>query len=241
MTGRSLLVVLVVVALAVPLGVATAAQSGPAATERPSPQVSPQANGSANATFGTAVASFMQASAAEAEGEVGQGMFLARFNRTDDAGRSAVVRRRVASLDDQLQRLRDRRDALLGDANVTAVERARAAGLGARIATLKQSVNGTAVAAERAGLNVTALDRLREDARNLTGQEVAAIATGLADGGPPFGEEDGDARDDGGGSPDGAGPPADAGPPDESDGTDGDDATETPDGDEDADGSGGDS
>lgn len=239
MSARPLLVVLLVVAVALPVGAVTGAPTAdPAQAGQPTLQLQTQANGSTNASFGTSVASFMQASSAEAQGEVGQGMFLARFNRSNASERPDVVRNRVGELQTRIETLREQRAALLNDSNVTAADRAQAARLTARIDALQRSINGTQRAAERAGLDVAALDRLREDAENLTGQEIADLATGLVGGAPEDrGEGQGDtappsdqgaagnesnASDAGGGS----GPPDD-GTSDATSDTSGDEADES--------------
>lgn len=186
MTARPLLVALLVAAVALPVGAVTGAPTvAQVADRQQTVQVQTPGNASANASFGTTVASFMQASAAEAQGEVGQGMFQARFNQSSAAERPAVVRERVDELQARLESLRERRAALLNDTNVTVADRAKAARLTVRIDALQRSINGTARAAERAGLNLTALEMLRKNAGSLSGQEVAAIATGLVDAGPP--------------------------------------------------------
>lgn len=186
MSTRPLLVVLLVAAVALPVGAVTGAPTVSQDAARQSTlQVQTQENASENASFGIAVASFAQASAAEAQGEVGQEMFEARFNRSNASERADVVHERVDELQATLETLRERRADLLSDDNVTIADRAEAARLTARIDALQRSINGTEVAAERAGLNVTALDILRNEASTLTGPEIAAIATGLIDAGPP--------------------------------------------------------
>lgn len=199
MTTRALLVALMVAAVALPVGAVSGAPAAGPDGSQPTLQLQSQANASSNASFGTSVASFMQASTAEADGEVGQGMFLAHFNRSNASERPQVLDHRVSELRDRIETLRAQRAALLNDSNVTAADRARAARLSARIDALQASINGTERAGERAGLDVEALAVLREDAQNLSGQEIAEIATGLAGGGPPEdrGEGQGQPSDDG--------------------------------------------
>lgn len=177
MTLRTIIVALLVVAAG--FGAAPAAgfvSSGDA-------QVA-AANSSANVSFGASVSSFMQASAADTEGEVDQGMFAASFNDSNESDRPEVVSERIDELEERLETLREERAELLDGTeggNLTVAERAKAARLNARIGALEESINGTAVAAERAGLNTTRLDELRTNASQLSGPEVAAIATGLVD------------------------------------------------------------
>lgn len=186
MSTRPLVVVLLVAVVALPVGAVTGAPpAAPADTGQPTLHSQSQSNASSNASFGTSVASFMQASTAEAQGEVGQGMFLAHFNRSDASERPQVLNHRVSELQTRIETLRDQRAALLADDKVTAADRARAARLSARIDALQGSINGTERAATRAGLDVEGLAVLREDASELSGPEIAEIATGLAGGGPP--------------------------------------------------------
>jgi hypothetical protein len=136
---------------------------------------------SSNASFGAAVSGFMQASAADAEGDVEDGMFTARFAQASAARQKALVRGRADGHAKRLDRLRAERAELLNstDGQPTLAQRAKAARLTARINALEESINTTSVAAEQAGVDSTQLEKLRANAGNLSGREVAAIARGL--------------------------------------------------------------
>lgn len=187
--------VVVVTALVVLAGAAAAAPAG-ALDAVAAPAQSDAGGNASNASFGASVSAFMQASAAETEGTVENGMFAAAFNRTADRqARTGLVTGRAKALEMRLDRLREERAALLNESgNLTVAERAKAARLAARIESLRESINQTETAANRAGVNVTRLDELRKSAGQLAGPEVAALATGLVD------------------SP-GRGPPGEVGPP----------------------------
>lgn len=134
-------------------------------------------------TFGAVVSSFMQTSAADAENEVEDGIFEAKFDRSNASERARLVRQRATQLGDRIAELREERTALLDSENVTVRERAQAARLAAQSDGLTESISQTENAAQRAdvALDRTALDELRTEARNLTGPEVADLARGLVD------------------------------------------------------------
>lgn len=183
------------------------------------------ADGEANASFGAEVSSFMQANAAEAEGEVDDGMFGAAMNRTDDPEeRRQLIEQRQQRLEERQQRLEERRNRISNDGDVS--DRALATGVTVGADRLERSANGTERAAEAAGLDTERLNEIRRNASELAGPDVSDLARGMADAprgpGGPGGEMSGNVTD----SPDdrNAGPPDDrnAGPPD--DRTDRDDA-----------------
>lgn len=196
------LVVVAVLIATVPAGALPAATTDASTTAQ---------NGSntSNATFGASVSAFMQASAANAEGEVEDGMFSARFENASEERRADLVRGRAATLDQRLDRLRAERAELLNTTDGEApsvADRAKAARLTARINALENAIATTDEAADRAGVNVTRLDELRRNASELTGREVAELSRGLAGvgQGPPEAGEDrghrGDGRDGGAGA-----------------------------------------
>jgi hypothetical protein len=129
----------------------------------------------------------MQASAADAEGDVEDGMFTARFNNASAERRTDVVRARAASLESRLGQLRTERDELLAssDGDPTVAQRAKAARLTARINAMQESINTTSAAAERAGVSTETLLQLRTEAADLVGPDVAALARSLAGIGHP--------------------------------------------------------
>lgn len=186
----------VVVALLVALAAVTAGAAAGAvasddavatSTSAPAGAAAKTANVSnaSNASLGASISSFMQASEAEADATVDSGLFAAKLNDTNASERAHLVQQRVDQLDRRLAELEEEREAFNAteDGTVRVAERAKAAELAVRANSLVSAANRTEAAAERAGVpvNETKLDVLRQDARNMTGQEVAAVATGLVD------------------------------------------------------------
>jgi len=182
-------------------------------------------NGTANessASLGAQISSFMQASSAEANGSVDDGMWVASFNSTNESDRERVVNGRVASIERRLDRLQDRLEALENARENGTIPEvayvAQASRLNEQIDALTDSINETDEAARRVGVNDTRLDRLRTEASNMTGHEIARLARNLSVVGPPAGAgPPDDAGPDGNetGPPEDPGPPDDAGPDDD--------------------------
>jgi hypothetical protein len=173
------IVVIAVVMASVPTG---ALPSDLGATTAPSSDQDGTPTASASsASFGASVSGFMQASAADAERDVEDGMFTARFARASEARQQALVRARTDGHAKRLDRLRAQRAELLNatDEQPTVAERAKAARISARIAALEESINTTSVAADRAGVDSTRLETLRANIRELSGQDIATMARGL--------------------------------------------------------------
>jgi len=181
-------------------------------------------NRTGNGSFGTQVTSFMQASAASANSSVESGVWRASVNRSARPDRA--VENRVASLDRRLDRLRNRSaelEAMRDRGEIPEVAyTARASAIRAQIDSLRTAVGEANETARQVGVNTTRLDRLRNEAANLTGPEVAALARNITDVGrgppPGAGPPDGTPPQagppgNGTGGPPGAGPPGDgAGP-----------------------------
>ena len=150
--------------------------------------------------FGHEVTSFAQSSAVEAERAVEGGMWNAAINVSDLP--EDAVRDRTQMLEDRLVQLEERRTGLAADRkNMSAIAyTAQASQVRAEIANVRSAVNQTRQTAIRHGVDdVTALERLQRDARNMTGPDISAAARNITD--TPRGP------------PGHAGPPADAGPP----------------------------
>jgi hypothetical protein len=160
-------------------------------------------NATQNASFGATVSSFMQASAADTESEVEEGMFDARFNRSNASERARLVRARASTIRDRVEELREERRRLLSGDDVSVQARAEAARLAVRARGLSNSINGVQRKAERSGVSLDSvdLDELRRNAANVTGRQVAAVVTDLID-------RDNGARGE-------QGPPGDHGPPED--------------------------
>ena len=145
----------------------------------------------ANGSFGAEISSFMQASSAEAEGEVDDGMFDAAMNRTEDPEeRRELVERRQERLQERQARLEERRSQISADDGADIRDRALAVHVTVGASNLERSVNGTERAAEASGADTESLNEIRTRARDLRGSEVAELARGLggrsaAERGPP--------------------------------------------------------
>jgi hypothetical protein len=167
-----------------------------------------QADAETNASFGAEVSSFMQASSAEAEGEVNDGIFVAALERTDDPEqRRALVENRAAELEERQERLQQRQERL--DETDPVARYAIAAEVAVGAAELERAANRTQLAAQAwiigdiaqaGGVNDTALAEIRANASEMRGRAVAEIAGSV---GAPAGN--------GSGPPVGM-PPAAAGP-----------------------------
>lgn len=203
MTNRTgfatLLVVVAVVVATVPAGAlpALSASAGTATAQDGGVNAS-------NASLGASISGFMQASAADTEGEVEDEMFSARFDNASEQRRADLVENRAGTLEQRLDRLREQRAELLNETageHPSVADRAKAARLTARIHALQESIDTTSEAADRAGVDVELLDELRRNAAELTGQEVAELARGLAgtERGRPGGLVGGPASDRGNG------------------------------------------
>lgn len=174
------------------------AASGPTA----SPSVSSaalQADGNAtNVTAGQRLAGVIGAGQAEFDGAVALRAYGIEYAAADsNASKAGVIEERLAGVRERLQELEERREALLEarrNGSISEGEyRARVTALAARGQQLEQLVNASEVRARglpadvlaERGINVTAIRTLQAQAANLTGQEVAEIARGIA--GPEVG------------------------------------------------------
>lgn len=200
------------VAIAVPTPVAGPAPSGVSGS--PAQQgVGAVQTGTNNSSMGSDVSSFMQSTTGEAGEEIEAGMWNAAYD--DAPNRTSVVERRTASIDARLQDLQRQKEQVeraYENGSISRVEyRARMSRIVGRMAGLNRSIDETAGQAHAVGADASAVERLREAARNLSGPEIAAIARSMA-GGPPSGAP---AGPNGMGPPNGTGPPDDAGGPPE--------------------------
>ncbi|MGB9964174.1 hypothetical protein [Halobacterium hubeiense] len=195
---------LLVVGAAAPLAAASAA-GGSAAAADVAVQDGDANNETDNETApGARLAGVVGVQAAEVEGEVERRAFGHQIRAANsNASKASVVANHTERLDQRLEDLRDRKQELEANRGNVSTGRyhAEMARLAAEIATLQRLTNETAETArglpaetlEANGVNVTALDRLRTSASNLSGPEVAAIARSIAgppgngSAGPPFG------------------------------------------------------
>ncbi|WP_440988778.1 hypothetical protein [Haloarchaeobius baliensis] len=191
---KSTLAVLACVVLtvaALPVAVAdhpTPATAVDAAATNDPVQTPPGDNNSSNRSMGGAFSTFAQSAAADANGEVDSRMWGAAFNGSGDnatrtrlvEGRTTALEARLEALQEQRQRLQERRDEMSRVAY-----RAQLASLTSRLAALGSALNQTEDAARETGVNTTQLDRIRQNASELTGPEIAEMARELGAGGPP--------------------------------------------------------
>ncbi|MFB6138489.1 MAG: hypothetical protein ABEJ42_09185 [Halobacteriaceae archaeon] len=165
---------------------------------------------------GARLAGVVGAQRAGLDGVVERRAFEARLDAANTtAAKARVVAAEYETITERLSALRDRQETLVAAHRNGSVPdtvfQARAAALATAIANLERLANRTAEAASglpaaalaERGVSVTAIERLRSSAHNLTGPEVAAVARTIA--GRSGGER---------GPPGGVvtGPPGDAGP-----------------------------
>lgn len=158
----------------------------------------------ANDSFGAEVSSFMQASSAETENEVEEGMFQASMRRADEEERRTLIEERKQRLAERHARLQERREEIASDES-EAKNRAVATRVVVGAEGLERSVDSTREHAEQVGVDTADLEALRDMATELNGREVAGWARGLAgigDGSETEAESsDGDRSGDWRGSP----------------------------------------
>ena len=189
------------------------------AQETPTPTATANAtNESDDAGMGTQMTAFLQSSSAAANDSVENGMWQARFDQANASERAQLVTNRAGTLEERLAQLQARNETIQSEYENGSLPQpayvAQQSQLSARIAALQTAINDTDAAATEAGVNDSRLETLRQNASELTGPQVAAVARGLG-GGPP--ETAGPPGNRTAGPPDQAGPPGNqtAGPPNE--------------------------
>ena len=191
--GKSLLVITV----ALMLGVAALPTAAISAEEGPAIDAQQATPGNASIAPGEAFAGAVGVQRQELHGEVetrAYGLSIAA-TRSED-GKARVVANRTRGVERRLERLRIHQEELRQARQNGSISpgryRAEMAQVAARIHTTEQLLNQSESTARslpepvrnRHGLNISAIERLRTNARNMTGPEVAAIARSIA--GPPF-------------------------------------------------------
>lgn len=167
-------------------------------------------NEAANGTFGAEVSSFMQASTADAETEVDEGMFQAgmrRANSTEE--RRQLIEARQARLAARHAQLEEQRDELSAD-QPNPKNRAVATRVQVGAQGVERAADSTQEHAVRAGIDTSALNELRTSASELRG-EVADLARELGGNDRAESDRSSDRGDD---------PPGRDGNPGRSNGTD---------------------
>lgn len=173
------------------------------------------ATGEANGSFGGQISAFMQTSAVDANSTVESGMFTAAVDDSESPERELTAQadrltRELEQLERKATRLQEYRDnGTMPDVAYTA----QASAVRERIANLRGQIDGTETTAERVGVDLSALDRIRTRAANLTGPEVSALARTITDAprGPPTSVPDGPPGDTGPSKAE-SGPPGEAEP-----------------------------
>lgn len=189
-------VVLVLVAALVVAPVAAAAPSdGPAATyeAQDTETPTPEADSNASVQPGERLSGVVSVQQAELEGEVAERTYGVQVAQaaTEDAEADVVaeqladVEQRIESLEQRKQTLEDARE----NGSLSEGEyRAEIATVAVELATATELANASERTAEslpaallsEKGINVTAIQTLKNDAENLSGPEVAAIAQSIA-------------------------------------------------------------
>jgi len=196
---------LVVILGVVAIGIATGPVGGADA-----PQATNQTGENETETkMGAQLTAFMQASAAETNDTVESGMWKAEFEQANESEQAQLATDRATRLERQVERLRERNQTLQqryenGEIPEPAYI-AQTSQIAGQINALQNSINDTATAAEQADIDSAPVERLKEQARNITAPEVPGVSTDLSTGkqGPP--EERGPPDDAGNGN----GPPTD--------------------------------
>ncbi|MFC6757253.1 MULTISPECIES: DUF7096 domain-containing protein [Haloarcula] len=175
---------LVVVSVAVAMLVAPTIMAGETATAtRNTTNESGETAG-----MGAQVTAFTQSSSTAMNDSVENGMWKAGFNQSNASERAPLVQNRTGTLEQRLDRLQRQNESLTeryeNDSIPEPAYLAQQSRLSARIDSLQTAINDTDEAAAQAGVNDSRLERLRQNASELKGPEVAAIARGLG-GGPP--------------------------------------------------------
>ncbi|WP_049969601.1 DUF7096 domain-containing protein [Haladaptatus cibarius] len=139
---------------------------------------------SSNSTLGAEVSSFMQVSTSQAKGTVDTGLWVARFNQTQNrSARRALVRHQTEDLETELNALQQRKRSLIEARNSSEISRlqyqARMSELVGDIRSLQHAINTTKPRAETVGTRVNRLQRLDRQANNVGGPEVAEVARSL--------------------------------------------------------------
>jgi len=197
------IVVLLAVAGVVTPAIATSAIDTRAEQRDPFDPLPSNETVEANATMGSQISAFMESSAVAVSNSVETGIWVHQFNASEN--RTDMVDRRATVLERRLEALRAELNET-GSGNVTDPSDARRlAALQARIDALNSTLQRTQQVASEAGVNTTRLERLRNNASRLHGQDVARMARNLTTVGPPVDR----------GPPANHGPPG-AGPPNQS-------------------------
>ncbi|GAA0226351.1 hypothetical protein ACFFQF_10935 [Haladaptatus pallidirubidus] len=164
----------------------TAAAPSPSAPVDTSPNTfqTEQNATSSNSTLGAEISSFMQVSTSQAQGTVDTGLWVARFNQTENrSARRALVRHHVEDMQTELDALQERKQSLVearNNGDISQLEyQSRMSELIGDIRSLEHGINATKPRAETVGTRVNRLQQLDNQANNVSGPEVAEVARSL--------------------------------------------------------------
>lgn len=212
---------LVVVAMAIaPIG-AAAAQSTDAGTTNAtsfSAVANETESNETNVSAGERLSGIVGVQAAEIDGDLEQRSFGIRIAKAaSNSSKATVINETVGDLQGRLAELREQKEQLRGARDNGSISQgqyaARMASLSAKTETVRQLANQTENESEKLpadvlgerGIDVTAIRTLQQDASNMSGPEVAAVARSItgpnadagsddAQGPPENATEDGDAE-----------------------------------------------
>lgn len=155
------------------------------------------------------VSAHMQASAADTETTVESELFDAQYERADNDSQVELIVDRTGDLEDRLDALEAERETLSEqkDDLHRGEYQSRMAQLTVEIRSLEREIAHTERRANHHDVDVDGLEELRENAAELDGPDVAAMARGLGVDGAPGQGPPADRGGDGGSQ----GPPADRG------------------------------
>lgn len=133
-------------------------------------------------SMGAEVSTFMQASAADTDESVDARMFISAYENGDDETRERVVTDRTTHLEAKLTELEAEHDDLVDrkDSMNPAAYNAQLTRLVVQLDSLERAIDDTEPRAAEVGVDTEALEELRSNASNLSGPEVAAVATNIA-------------------------------------------------------------
>mgnify|MGYP000276436894 CR=1 FL=1 len=218
---RAVLLALLVVGTGVVVfATGATADDVPTATAEATLDATAAQNESANgSSLGADISSFMQSSAAEADGAVETGMWSAAYDATENRSvRVELVERRTDDLRSDVAELRDRRQELANAHEAgelsDAAYRARVGRILGQINALDAALDATETRAREVNASVENVTALRGQTEELAGPEIAAVArnlsgVGAGERGPPLGVSNGTGPGDGNGVGDGG--PSDPG------------------------------
>lgn len=184
---RAVLLVLLTVGgtvAAATLAAAVGPAAGSASVETDQSQSNESAVNQSNGTLGSKVSSFMQTSASQTQGAVDTEMWVASFNNsTNQSEQKNLVHQQTSEIEQKLEQLIAEKKQLVEKkkaGNISQAEfQAKMSQVVGKYISLTEAINKTEPLAESAGVENSSLDYLRQDARNLTGPEVAAVAQSL--------------------------------------------------------------